>query len=132
MRRLVAGTEYDQLFGFDGSFIELGGTLEIDLIGLGGDIFTPEADQIFDLIVADEISGEFSNFVMPALEGGMFFDLQMGLNDEQREVLRLVVVGQIRNGVVVGVAEPGSLALFAIGLVGFAAMLRRKARGANA
>ena len=92
---LTPGTQYDQLIGAPGmpSTAVLGGTLDIDLIGLGtGPAFSPSLGDAFDLIIADDITGAFASLDLPTLLGGQrfsagVFDYGMG-----REVFRLFVV----------------------------------------
>ena len=124
---LIAGTEHDQLLGLDGAFstIELGGILDIQLIGLGGgSIFDPVLGDAFDLIVASDIVGMFDTVDLPVLTGNLYFDLQLDTlsGPTSGEVLRLIVASRD----VVAMPAPAGLALFTLGLVGIGVMRHRR------
>ncbi len=60
---MVPGTDYDQLL-VDGP-VAIDGTLAVSLINPGGGLFTPTVGNMFTLVTATEISGEFAGLQLP-------------------------------------------------------------------
>jgi hypothetical protein len=61
------GSQYDQVH-VTGQ-LSLGGALKIDLIDLGGGLFTPAAGNSFDILDWGSLVGTFSSLQLPALDG---------------------------------------------------------------
>jgi len=129
---LIAGEDYDQLFGLGNSSITLDGILDIDLLelphptnpNLANEVFWPEIGSVFELIVADVIFGTFAELDLPSLGSDRFFALQYDINEGSRDYLRLVVNGYDTS--VAAVPLPGGVWLFGTGLVALAAVRRRR------
>lgn len=113
------GSEYD---AFDATSITLNGLLDIALLDLGNS-FSPMSGDTFDLIVADQIFGEFSSFNFAALAEGLFFTTQL-ITTQLGMVYQLVVDGQL---VGVAVPAPGTMLLLLVGVAGVGVMRKRKA-----
>ena len=112
---LLPGSEYDLLSGtFGTSTAELNGILDIDLL----DGFMPSNGDIFDLMLAESISGSFSLLDFPALANGLKWDLNIfsDFNGSQ-DILRLSVSS---------IPIPASVWLFGSGLLGLIGISRRK------
>ena len=62
---VTAGVQYDQLL-VDGP-VTLNGALEASLVNLGGGAFVPSLGNVFSILTADEIAGEFTSFILPML-----------------------------------------------------------------
>jgi hypothetical protein len=110
---LDRGSEYD---AFDiGGALSLDGTLSISLL----DGFNPFAGSYFDLFAADSISGSFSQLLFPELAGGLSWNLAL-LTDFSggTDYLRLSAVS--------AVPVPPAVWLFGSGLIGLAAVTRRR------
>jgi hypothetical protein len=58
------GEAYDAI---DGKSVSLGGTLDVRLLDTPGGRFAPVAGDVFDIIIADSISGNFTQFVFAGL-----------------------------------------------------------------
>ena len=56
---LTPGSEYDVLMV--GDSVDLGGNLAVQLIDLGGGVFTPDAGDRFDILIANDLTGTFDN-----------------------------------------------------------------------
>jgi hypothetical protein len=62
---LTAGTQYDRLL-VDG-VATLDGTLNVALVNLGGGMFVPSLGNVFSIITADSVGGQFSTLNLPTL-----------------------------------------------------------------
>jgi T5SS/PEP-CTERM-associated repeat protein len=63
------GTEYDQLRV--AGALTLNGTLDVQLVDVGGGTFSPHAGNSFDLLDWGSLSGTFSAIQLPALSGSL-------------------------------------------------------------
>jgi len=82
---LVAGGEYDQLqITGDG---HLGGTLLVSL----AELYTPVAGDVYDLLIAESLFGDFATTALPLLPSQLHWDLRYLLDPVQADVLRLRV-----------------------------------------
>jgi hypothetical protein len=71
------------------SELQLGGTLSVALADLGSGMYVPTAGDVFSILYTDGSRfGTFDNEQLPDLGGGLFFDVQYGLN-----AVRLAVLG---------------------------------------
>lgn len=113
------GSEFDAI---DATSITLDGLLDIALLDLGNN-FTPMAGNTFDLIIANQIIGEFSSFNFAALAEGLFWTTQL-ISGQAGMIYQLVVDGQL---VGVAVPAPGALILLLVGVASVGVMRRRKA-----
>jgi len=120
---LERGTEYDAI---DAETVTLGGTLKVVLISWPEDapVFEPSLGNIFDIIIADEIFGEFLVFDFVPLDGGLIWlhdiiDI-FGEDGPSKKAYRLtvgggngpieqIVVSQIG---VTDIPEPGTIFIF--------------------
>lgn len=74
------GTTYDSLMVAGAA--TLGGTLDVSLIDLGTGVFAPNSGDEFPIIAASGgISGTFTNEQLPALRGGLFWNVAYSSND---------------------------------------------------
>jgi hypothetical protein len=94
----AAGTQFDQLVVTNGASIS--GTLEVELIDLGAGLFAPSLGDIFEILVANSVVGEFDQLSLPDLSAGLFWQVI-----SQPDVVLLAVADHIagdynRNGVV--------------------------------
>lgn len=125
---LSAGDEHDHLAGFgtglaglgpdgqDVASIVLDGTLVIDIL----DGFDPQHLHTFDVIAAHEISGTFSQILLPAAFPRLHWSLDIvALPDADYEVLRLTVTEA---------TGPGALWLLLSGVAGLAVIGGRRWR----
>jgi len=101
---LAAGTDYDVL-DISGNAL-LGGTLDVSLIGG----FNPTLGDSFDILLANAVSGGFSNVILPTLAGGLHFD----------------VIYDTNKVTVSAVPLPPAIWLFASSLLGLLALSRRR------
>ena len=65
------GTEYDQLIVTNDA--QLDGALEVELIDAGAGLFAPSLGDMFEILVADSVSGGFSQTTLPVLSSGLFW-----------------------------------------------------------
>jgi hypothetical protein len=131
---LERGTEYDAI---DAETVTLGGTLKVVLISWPevAPVFEPSLGNIFDIIIADEIFGEFLVFDFAPLDGDLiwFHDIIdiYGDNGPSKKAYRLTVGrgnGPIEQLVVsqidaIDIPEPGTILIFLA--VSFGTLLRR-------
>jgi hypothetical protein len=98
------GTQFDQLVvsgdSTFGGHADLGGTLEVELVDLGGGVFAPSPGHTFEILVADLVLDEFNETLLPDLSPGFFWHLII-----QTDAVLLAVADHIagdynRNGVV--------------------------------
>lgn len=110
----IPGLDYDQLL--IGGDAYLYGSIEVVLL----DGFIPELDDVFDVLVADSftIGADFS-IAFPELSGGRFFAYDIVELSDGRSAFRIV-------DPVLDVAEPSTLAILGLGLVGLAVVRRRR------
>jgi len=101
---LAAGTDYDVL-DISGN-AALGGALDVSLIGG----FSPNLGDSFDILLANAVSGGFSNVILPTLAGGLHFDV---VYDTNKVTLSAVPL-------------PPAIWLFASSLLGLLALSRRR------
>ncbi len=116
---LLAGSEYDVLEGIAGSTATLAGTLNVDLFDLGSGLFSPSLGDSFDILTAETLVGEFDLLTLAVLGGGRTWQLDY-LFDEigTTDIVRLSVVSSI--------PVPSAVWLFGSGLIGLAAVARRR------
>lgn len=137
---LLRGTEYDAV---DGDRVAIRGLLDIDLIALiaGDDPFAPVGGEVFDIIIANEITGAFESVDFPVLAAGLSFafDLLDGVDvgGVAKDIYRLSVIGTMQGSVVtelnvsndfgiqVAVPAPPALPLLLVGLTALAGLRRR-------
>ena len=124
---LLAGSEYDVL-AVSGQ-ANLAGTIEVSL--LNG--FLPSADDVFDILTASVIDGDFSTWVLPALSGGLSWEIAV-LTDQigTTDVLRLRVLDSTPSGGgggTPGIPAPGAIWLVGLGLGGIRLARLRSERG---
>lgn len=118
---LFAAIEYDVL-NVSG-VATLDGSLNVNLVDLGGGLFTPKAGDSFDILTADTLSGRFSSLTYASL-------LDPSLNwqiDYLADALGNTDV--VRLSVVSAVPLPPAVALFGSGLLGLTGIARRKHTG---
>ena len=76
---LVSGSEFDVLSVVGGATLD--GTLNVSLVDLGGGIFSPSSGNSFDILTTTaRVSGVFSTHNLPALGGGLAWDVIYGAN----------------------------------------------------
>ena len=73
---LAPGTAHDRLVA-SGAVDLTGGTLQVSLIALGMDVYSPQAGDTFDIIVAATIDGMFADFAYAAIEPGLFWSFDV-------------------------------------------------------
>lgn len=116
---LSRGTEYDAINAVD---VALDGLLDIALLDLGNS-FVPTLGDTFDLIIATQITGNFSSFSFATLSGGLAFSTNL-ITAGANMIYQLVVVeGQVNSGV----PGPGAIFMLVIGLVGIRLIRRTPA-----
>ncbi|MBL9165074.1 MAG: aspartyl protease family protein [Planctomycetaceae bacterium] len=71
-----AGTQYDRLV-IDGT-AALEGTLNVSLVNLGGGMFAPTLGNVFTIITAETVGGEFSTLNLPTLSTGKMWFVGYG------------------------------------------------------
>lgn len=106
---LNRGSEYDAIDAFS---VTLSGLLDVSLIDLNNG-FSPMAGDTFDLIIANQIIGNFSSFSFAALADGLFWTTQL-ISSGSQMIYQLVVDGQLNTGV----PGPGTIFILLVGLVG--------------
>ncbi len=67
----TAEEEYDQLAIIANSNVFLDGTLEVRLLDLGDELFTPALGDSFSIVRASAVTGSFTNLVLPTLTGDL-------------------------------------------------------------
>ncbi|MDX2222566.1 MAG: autotransporter-associated beta strand repeat-containing protein [Rhodospirillaceae bacterium] len=116
------GLQYDAI---DAITLGLGGTLSISLIDLlgGGNPFAPQAGDVFDLLMAQTITGMFAtfDFAGAALAQGLEWSWNV-LKIDGLDTFRLMVV----NAAVADVPAPGALLIVCLGLTLLAVVSRRR------
>jgi len=116
---VMAESEYDVL-DISGT-TNLAGELVIDWFDNGGGLFGASEGDIFDILFAETIIGEFDLLSLAVLGEGLGWDLSY-LTDEfgSTDVLRLSVIDTS------AVPVPAAVWLFGSGLFGLIGMARRK------
>lgn len=112
------GSEYDAI---DALSVTLDGLLDVALIDLNTG-FTPMLGDTFDIIIADQIFGNFASFEFATLATGLAWGTNLFTNQFGDMVYQLVVEA---SGGSIGVPTPGTLILLAFGLLGVAVRRRR-------
>jgi hypothetical protein len=105
----MRGTEYDAL---DGNSFNLGGALDVSLIDLGLGLLTPRLGDFFDLIDANEFSGDFTEFDLPTLMDALVWQHTIESEAGGLNAYRLQVVAGSNE-----VPEPSGLFLLLTGLI---------------
>jgi hypothetical protein len=110
----IPGLEYDRVVAADE--LHLDGTMEIVLL----DGFMPIAGDIFDFFDWGTLTGQFSNIIVPGLEGGLEWDLsslyvngEVGVDGPSTDAARTQ-----------NVPVPATIALLGVGLAAGALRLR--------
>ncbi len=113
---LIAGDEYDVL-DVSGT-ATLGGVLTTDFIDSGNGLFSASAGDVFDILSAETIAGEFDLLTLAVLGDGLFWDVNY-LTDFSgtTDIVRLSVSA---------VPVPAAVWLFGSGFLGLIGMARRK------
>lgn len=118
----LRGLHYDAI---DAITLGLGGTLSVSLIDLlgGGNPYAPQAGDVFDLLMAQTISGMFDtfNFAGAVLAQGLEWSWHV-LKVDGLDTFRLMVV----NSVEASVPAPSALLVSILGLVLMTAIGRRR------
>lgn len=120
---LNRGSEYDAIDAFS---VTLSGLLDVSLIDLNNG-FSPMAGDTFDLIIANQIIGNFSTFSFAALADGLFWTTQL-ISSGSQMIYQLMVAGQLVN---TDVPSPGAVFIFVVGLIGLV-VVRCRSRMAQA
>ncbi len=106
---LFAGSEYDQLIV--GGIATLGGTLDVVAYDLGSGLFSPQINDVFDILIAETIIGQFDLLDLFAPGTGLHWELEYLLSDSSDDILRLRVAAN-------AVPLPASLWLMMSGMFG--------------
>jgi hypothetical protein len=107
---LTRCAEYDAI---DAVEFDLGGTLEIDFVDLGGGMFNPHAGDFFDIMDAMNFVGAFSAFNLPTLSGGLVWENSLVDVGGGLRAYRLMVEMQQINAT----PEPDTMLLMMVGLM---------------
>jgi hypothetical protein len=114
----IPGLQYDQLL--------VGGTAilngEIDVVLLHD--FVPDLSDVFDIIIADNgfEFGDLFSIVFPVLPNGHYFTYSLFDLGDGRTAFRIVDPDLTTDA-----PEPGTIALFGLGLAGLGILRRRRA-----
>jgi T5SS/PEP-CTERM-associated repeat protein len=113
---LIAGLEYD-VFDVDG-IASLAGLLDVDLLDLGGGMFSPSLGDSFDILTAETINGQFDFLSLATLSSGLRWNIEYLIDEiNTTDVVRLTVTS---------VPVPAAVWLFGSGLLGLFVATRRK------
>jgi hypothetical protein len=79
-------------------------------------MFVPASGDYFDILIADDLSGDFNgfDFGLAQLASGLYWTHQIFNRDDGAEVYRLAVAGSTGGG---DVPEPGTLVLMMLGML---------------
>jgi hypothetical protein len=97
------GTQYDELH-VAGS-LTLNGTLDVELVDLGGGMFLPHAGNSFDILDWGSLSGTFSAIQLPTLSGGLAWNTSQLYTTGVLSVVSAGVPGDYNNNGVVDAAD---------------------------
>ena len=106
------GSEYD--FLSIGGTANLGGTLRVHLFDSTNIAFTPALGDIFDILAAPVITGEFDVLLLAMLGDGLAWDVSYILNDYDTDYVRLSIIS--------AVPLPAAFWMFLTGLVGLSCL----------
>jgi hypothetical protein len=112
---LTPGSEYDQLI--ISGLASLAGELDVSLFGS----YIPDNGDYFNILLAQDISGEFSKYDFPTLPSG-FFNISYILNPNDTDFVRLTYVSKGP----APVPEPPTIILLGSGLIGLVGYGRKK------
>ena len=97
---LTPGTQYDRLL-VDGP-VTLDGTLSISLVNLGGGTFVPGLGNVFSIITATEVGGEFSTLNLPTLSANKMWQVTY---DDLAVLLKVTIPGDFDGDFIVDGAD---------------------------
>ena len=114
---MCAGSEFDQINATGTA--TLGGALQVDLIALGGGLFDPSLGDVFSILTAETLDGEFDVLVfVDPLAVGLEWQINYLIDfDGSTDAVQLTVV-----------PEPSTLVLALIALVSAILARRRRRR----